>query len=259
MLALLDEWAPYANDPDGYKPPSIIDKPTLEEVTIITKRMYEKKAELRALGMRSREIVQKSFGGNRYLREHEQMLWIGKSRYDLKFPSKKPKPRLRSAMPSLPVASNIWGQASVPSALQMRPLRPSIFRGSSMIARSMQASTVVPSPGIERPISSIGYGSGIKGFQNISDYFTGYRTGDSNISTPDIQFLTPPGIHSPGTNSMRSQSPMMKGISARTTMLSRGSTTYDTRSESSSLIVPPRQLPGEDSFLRDLDTALERV
>lgn len=259
MLALLDEWAPYANDPEGYKPPSIIDKPTPEEVTIITKRMYEKKAELRALGMRSREIVQKSFGGNRYLREHEQMLWIGKSRYDLKFPSKKPKPRLRSAMPSLPVASNMWGQASVPSALQARPLRPSIFRGSSMIARSMQASTVVPSPGIERPISAMGYGSGIKGFQNISDYFTGYRTGDSNISTPDIQFLTPPGIHSPGTNSMRSQSPMRKGISARTTMLSRGSTTYDTRSESSSLIVPSKRLPGEDSFLRDLDTALERV
>ncbi|RAL63519.1 hypothetical protein DID88_003939 [Monilinia fructigena] len=94
----------------------------------------------------------------------------------LEVPLEEAKPRLKSAMPSLPLASNIWGQASVPSALQTRPLRPSIFRGSSMIARSMQASTVVPSPGIERPISAMGYGGGIKGFQNISDYFTGYRT-----------------------------------------------------------------------------------
>ncbi|KAI9650098.1 hypothetical protein NHQ30_000111 [Ciborinia camelliae] len=259
MLALLDEWAPYANDPEGYKPPSIIDKPTPEEVTIITKRMYEKKSELRALGMRSREIVQKSFGGNRYLREHEQMLWIGKYRHDLKFPSKKPRPRLRPAMPSLPVASHMWGQTSVPSALQARPTRPSIFRGSSMMARSMQASTVVPSPGVERPISHTGYSSGGKGIQNISDYFTGYRTGDSNMSTPDVHFLTPPGIHSPGTNSLRSQSPMRRETSARATMLSRGSTSYETRSESSSLMVPSKRLPGEDSFLRDLDTALERV
>ncbi|QSZ30095.1 hypothetical protein DSL72_004615 [Monilinia vaccinii-corymbosi] len=259
MLALLDEWAPYANDPEGYKPPSIIDKPTPEEVSIITKRMYEKKAELRALGMQSREIVQKSFGGNRYLREHEQMLWIGKSRYDLKYPTKKPRPTLRSAMPSLPVASNMWGQTSVPSAVQTRPLRPSIFRGSSILARSMQASTVVPSPRIERPISTMGYGSGIKGFHTISNYFTSYRTGDSNISTPDFQFLTPPGIHSPGANSVRSLSPMRKGLSARATVISRGSTTYNARSESSSLIVPSKRLPGEDSFLRDLDTALERV
>ncbi|EDO01995.1 hypothetical protein SS1G_04471 [Sclerotinia sclerotiorum 1980 UF-70] len=259
MLALLDEWAPYANDPQGYKPPSIIDKPTPEEVAIITKRMYEKKSELRALGMRSREIVQKSFGGNRYLREHEQMLWIGKSRYDMKYPSRSQRPELRPALPSLPVGSHMWGQASVPSTLQARPQRPSIFRGSSILARSMQASTVVPSPGGERPISLMGSSSGIKGIQNINDYFTGYRPGDSNISTPDFRFLTPPGLHTPGTSSTRSQSPMRKGASARLTMLSRGSTSYDTRSESSSFMVPSKQLPGEDSFLRDLDTALERV
>ncbi|ATZ45868.1 hypothetical protein BCIN_01g05710 [Botrytis cinerea B05.10] len=262
MLGLLDEWAPYANDPQGYKPPSIIDKPSAEEVAIITKRMYEKKGELRALGMRSREIVQKSFGGNRYLREHEQMLWIGKSRYDIKFPSKQPRPTLRPALPSLAVASNMWGQASIPSAIQTRPMRPSIFRGSSpsIMARSMQAaSTVVPSPTLERPTSIMGYGSGVKGYQNINDYFAGYRPGDSNASTPDLQFLTPPGIHTPGGNSVRSQSPMRKGASTRLTMLSRGSTSYDTRSESSSLIVPSKRLPGEDSFLRDLDTALGRV
>ena len=105
----------------------------------------------------------------------------------------------------------------------------------------------------------MGYGSGVKGYQNINDYFAGYRPGDSNASTPDLQFLTPPGIHTPGGNSVRSQSPMRKGASTRLTMLSRGSTSYDTRSESSSLIVPSKRLPGEDSFLRDLDTALGRV
>jgi hypothetical protein len=33
--------------------------------------------------MKSRAIVQKSFSGDRYLREHEQMLWVGKARHDM--------------------------------------------------------------------------------------------------------------------------------------------------------------------------------
>jgi hypothetical protein len=33
--------------------------------------------------MMARSIVQKSFGGERYLREHEQMLWIGKACYEM--------------------------------------------------------------------------------------------------------------------------------------------------------------------------------
>jgi len=41
--------------------------------------MYKKAKERRSLGMMTRKIVQKSFSGERYLREHEQMLWIGKS------------------------------------------------------------------------------------------------------------------------------------------------------------------------------------
>lgn len=42
--------------------------------------MYEKTAERRALGMMARGIVQTSFSGERYLREDEQMLWVGKAR-----------------------------------------------------------------------------------------------------------------------------------------------------------------------------------
>ncbi|TQS36907.1 hypothetical protein Golomagni_02634 [Golovinomyces magnicellulatus] len=83
LLALLDEWASYADDPDGYIPPTISENLTKVEIESITARMYEKTEERKALGMKCRRIVQKSFGGERYLREHEQMLWICKARYDL--------------------------------------------------------------------------------------------------------------------------------------------------------------------------------
>jgi hypothetical protein len=123
FLAMLDEWAPYANDPEGFVAPTISDKPTAEDVAIITQRMYAKTEERKALGMRSREIVQKSFGGERYLREHEQMLWIGKARYDL---HRSPKPRRAKRqlfVPGqlLPVPSDIWRSASIPSMLPHRP------------------------------------------------------------------------------------------------------------------------------------------
>lgn len=84
LLAMLDEWASYANDPTNFVAPTLSDKPTSLEVENITSRMYEKVEERKALGIRCRHIVEKSFGGERYLREHEQMLWVGKARYDLK-------------------------------------------------------------------------------------------------------------------------------------------------------------------------------
>ncbi|POS88089.1 hypothetical protein EPUL_000337 [Erysiphe pulchra] len=84
ILALLDEWAQYANDPDGFIAPVLSNNPTQTDVEIITSRMYEKSEERKALGIKSRHIVEKSFGGSRYLREHEQMLWICKARYDFK-------------------------------------------------------------------------------------------------------------------------------------------------------------------------------
>lgn len=77
MLALLGEWSQYSGDNESA--PILSSSPTVEEVTTITCRMYEKTEQRRKLGMKTRQIVQKSFSGARYLREHEQMLWIGKS------------------------------------------------------------------------------------------------------------------------------------------------------------------------------------
>ncbi|KAL2829743.1 hypothetical protein BDW59DRAFT_158914 [Aspergillus cavernicola] len=77
MLALLGEWSQYADDTEP--PPILTSSPTPTEVARITARMYAKSDHRRKLGMMTRKIVQKSFSGGRYLREHEQMLWIGKS------------------------------------------------------------------------------------------------------------------------------------------------------------------------------------
>ncbi|KAJ5639698.1 Glycosyl transferase family 1 [Penicillium longicatenatum] len=77
MLALLGEWSQYSGDHEST--PILTSSPTPEEVMKITRRMYEKTEQRRELGMKTRQIVQKSFSGARYLREHEQMLWVGKS------------------------------------------------------------------------------------------------------------------------------------------------------------------------------------
>ncbi|KAE8161192.1 hypothetical protein BDV40DRAFT_301645 [Aspergillus tamarii] len=77
MLGLLGEWSKYTDDTEPA--PVLTSSPTPEDVAKITRRMYEKSEYRRKLGMMTRDIVQKSFSGDRYLREHEQMLWIGKS------------------------------------------------------------------------------------------------------------------------------------------------------------------------------------
>ena len=84
LLALLGEWSKYAEDPEGYQVPILTDHPTEAEVASITKRMYEKGKQRRNLGMMARTIVQQSFRGDRYLREHEQMLWIGKATNEMR-------------------------------------------------------------------------------------------------------------------------------------------------------------------------------
>jgi hypothetical protein len=83
LLAMIDEWAQYADDAPGTPAPILPPKPTAKDVEIITRRMYEKSPQRRKLGIMARDIVQKSFGGERYLREHEQMLWIGKACYEM--------------------------------------------------------------------------------------------------------------------------------------------------------------------------------
>ncbi|KAL6708799.1 hypothetical protein ACN47E_002206 [Coniothyrium glycines] len=83
LLAMLDEWAQYAEDDSSTPAPVLPHKPTAQDVKVITQRMYDKTTQRRKLGMMARSIVQKSFGGERYLREHEQMLWIGKACHDM--------------------------------------------------------------------------------------------------------------------------------------------------------------------------------
>ncbi|KAK4561665.1 hypothetical protein LTR86_004344 [Recurvomyces mirabilis] len=84
VLALLGEWAEYADDKPGDLaeplPKLGMDRPSARDVERITKRMYEKTEQRRALGMIGRKNVLESFSSERYLREHEQMLWIGKLR-----------------------------------------------------------------------------------------------------------------------------------------------------------------------------------
>ncbi|KAJ4366246.1 hypothetical protein N0V83_007882 [Neocucurbitaria cava] len=102
LLAMLDEWAQYADDKPGESAPILPPKPTAKDVEVITRRMYEKTEHRRKLGMMARSIVQKSFGGERYLREHEQMLWIGKACYEmLGLEKRTPPPRNPARMLSV--------------------------------------------------------------------------------------------------------------------------------------------------------------
>jgi glycosyltransferase involved in cell wall biosynthesis len=81
VLALLGRWSAYAEDtPESPAPVLRYPNPTPEEVQQITQRMYDKTAQRRRLGMLGRENVLQNFSSERYLREHEQMLWIGKYR-----------------------------------------------------------------------------------------------------------------------------------------------------------------------------------
>src|ERR1700761_4694662 len=83
LLAMLGQWSKYADDDlKTDQVPTLPIKPTTRDVEIITARMYEKSEQRRALGMMARSIVQTSFSGERYLREHEQMLWVGKARWE---------------------------------------------------------------------------------------------------------------------------------------------------------------------------------
>ncbi|KAF1999703.1 glycosyltransferase family 4 protein [Amniculicola lignicola CBS 123094] len=81
ILALLGKWAPHAEDtPDTVAPVLSYPNPTPTEVQAISDRMYAKREQRRKLGMKGRDNVLSNFSSHRYLREHEQMLWIGKHR-----------------------------------------------------------------------------------------------------------------------------------------------------------------------------------
>lgn len=79
LLAMVGPWAKYADDGPDELPPVLPWHPTKSDVDFLSRRMFEKSAQRRRLGMRGRGVVEKCFKGERYLREHEQMLWVGKA------------------------------------------------------------------------------------------------------------------------------------------------------------------------------------
>ncbi|KAL4981871.1 hypothetical protein BDW68DRAFT_171727 [Aspergillus falconensis] len=78
VLALLDKWAPFAEDEPGTIVPTLDFHPSPQQIQAISDRMYAKVGQRRKLGMLGRANVLNSFSSDRYLREHEQLLWIGK-------------------------------------------------------------------------------------------------------------------------------------------------------------------------------------
>ncbi|KFG79629.1 glycosyl transferase, group 1 family protein [Metarhizium anisopliae] len=81
VMGLLGRWAEYADDAPGSEVPVLgYPMPSPEQVEQISKRIYAKTEQRRALGMRGRQNVLNNFSSERYLREHEQMLWVGKYR-----------------------------------------------------------------------------------------------------------------------------------------------------------------------------------
>ncbi|RMZ67489.1 Glycosyl transferase family 1 [Pyrenophora seminiperda CCB06] len=139
LLAMLDEWAQYADDGPGVPAPILPHKPTPKDVEIITRRMYEKSEHRRKLGMMARSIVQKSFGGERYLREHEQMLWIGKASHEmLDLEKRVPPPRnparmlsLRRTVPRQHVDSSSSQMVDLQMEKMMHPRPPAPWRTST--------------------------------------------------------------------------------------------------------------------------------
>ncbi|ORY18988.1 putative glycosyl transferase [Clohesyomyces aquaticus] len=81
VMGLLGRWSAYADDdPNTPAPVLAYPTPSPEQVQQISQRIYAKTEQRRRLGMLGRENVLKNFSEERYLREHEQMLWIGKHR-----------------------------------------------------------------------------------------------------------------------------------------------------------------------------------
>jgi len=163
LLALLEEWAPYSDPNIGDQDSSFPENPTPEDVARITQRMYDQTDARRKLGMKSREIVQKSFSGDRYLREHEQMLWIGKARKDM---SRTTSSRPSTFIPAPPPVylSNITTapithtrNQSLPASPQEDSL-PSLAFGNSSTMPSVRtdlvpsmAGRILPDPEYIRP------------------------------------------------------------------------------------------------------------
>lgn len=158
LLAMLDEWAQYAEDAPGVAAPVLPHKPSPKDVELITRRMYEKSEHRRKLGMMARSIVQKSFGGERYLREHEQMLWIGKGYYEMLGLEKRiPPPRNPARMLSLRSRVNRQQHVDTASSDMLDPQMEKMRHPRPYAPRRASATTSFSSVYIDEPSSSSTY------------------------------------------------------------------------------------------------------
>ncbi|CAA9966934.1 Glycosyl transferase [Pyrenophora teres f. maculata] len=158
LLAMLDEWAQYAEDGPGEAAPILPHKPTPKDVEIITRRMYEKSEHRRKLGMMARSIVQKSFGGERYLREHEQMLWVGKASHEMlglekRVPPPKNPARMLSLRRTVPRQLHVDSTSSQTIDLQMEKM----MHPRPYAPRRTSATTSFSSVYVDQPSSSSRY------------------------------------------------------------------------------------------------------
>ncbi|KAK0710262.1 hypothetical protein B0T26DRAFT_787683 [Lasiosphaeria miniovina] len=83
ILAMVGPWSRFTRDGPAFAASRasrhavvLPDSITAADVEWLTRRMYERADDRRRLGLRARDVVLRSFHGNRYLREHEQMYWI---------------------------------------------------------------------------------------------------------------------------------------------------------------------------------------
>jgi glycosyltransferase involved in cell wall biosynthesis len=165
VLALLGKWAAHADDAPGTSPPVLAyPNPTPEQVSQITQRMYDKQEQRRRLGMKGRNNVLKNFSSERYLREHEQMLWIGKQR------SRNYQVRGRAPMSSIPeswmsqfsLASFEKGEKKRGVSVYSRvaSMSPSELQVPGHSRRTSTSTLELPSPGLgSRAMSSLSMSS----------------------------------------------------------------------------------------------------
>ncbi|KAH8194643.1 hypothetical protein TruAng_011188 [Truncatella angustata] len=125
ILALLGRWAEHAEQgPDEVCPVLEYPVPSPESVKKISERMYAKREQRRGLGMLGRQNVFNNFSSHRYLREHEQMLWLGKLRSGAhRARERKKQAAISGADTPLSARSSLWfsKEAKSPYANWSRP------------------------------------------------------------------------------------------------------------------------------------------
>lgn len=142
ILALLGKWAANAEDAPGVHAPILsYPNPTAEEVNAISQRMYEKRDQRRKLGMLGRENVLNNFSAHRYLREHEQMLWIGKHR----------SPNYRATLRAY--KQTLENRSSAGSSTEQSGYTPRTWPGGSASAATERKDFGISMTGLARPLS----------------------------------------------------------------------------------------------------------